>query len=107
MAIFRGTYPEDVIMEGDQNYILEELARVFYETPLEEPSYLNSYRWEGGALIYVCTDQQSGQWFVKASDNHRMRSGARLKATNAKILPKPVEIALRTRDTLPKTIKNY
>jgi hypothetical protein len=35
---------------------------------------------------------------IKALDNYRLESGARLKATDARNLPKPVKVALRTRD---------
>jgi hypothetical protein len=69
-------------------------------TPIGELAHLKSYRLEGGALIYTCTDQQSGQWLIRAIDNHRLGSGARLKARN---LPKPLKVALRTRDRLAQT----
>jgi hypothetical protein len=72
-----------MIMEEDQNCILEELDKVFRGIPLELP-YLKSYRWERGALIYVCANKQSGQWLIKATDNQRMVSGVKLRATNAK-----------------------
>jgi hypothetical protein len=48
--------------------------------------------------LYICTDQQSGQWLVRATDNHTLGSGATLKATDARNLPKPVKVALMTRD---------
>jgi hypothetical protein len=94
-------------MEEDQNYILEELAWMFHRTLIGELPHLKSYRPAGGALIYVCADLQSGQWLVKAIDNHRIGSRARLRVTNAKNLPKPVRIALRTRNKLPKARKSY
>jgi hypothetical protein len=53
--------------------------------------------------MYVCTNQQFGQWLIRAIDNHRLGSGARLKATDARNLPKPVKVALRTRDTAAKS----
>jgi hypothetical protein len=56
----------------DQNYVLEELARVFHGTLIRDLLHLKYYRWGGGALIYVCVDLQSGQWLVRATDNHRM-----------------------------------
>jgi hypothetical protein len=40
----------------------------------------------------VCADQQSGQWLTKAIDNHRLKSGTRLKATDARNLLKPVNL---------------
>jgi hypothetical protein len=46
-------------------------------------------------LIYICADQQSGQWHIKAIDNHRLGSGARLKSRN---LTKPIKVALRVRE---------
>ncbi|PNF16032.1 hypothetical protein B7P43_G04600, partial [Cryptotermes secundus] len=52
------------------------------------------------ALIYVRADQQSGQWLIKAIVNHRLKSGTRLKATDARNLPKPVKVALRTKDKI-------
>jgi hypothetical protein len=71
---------------------------VLRRTPIEELSHLKSYRLEGGALIYICADQQSGQWLIKAIDNHRLESGARLKATDARNLPNPLKVALRIGD---------
>jgi hypothetical protein len=67
-------------------------------TPLGELPHLKSYRLEEGARIYTCADQQCGQWLERAIDNHRLGSKARLKATDARNLPKPVRVALRTRD---------
>jgi hypothetical protein len=43
-------------MEEDQNHILEEVGRVFHGTLTGELPHLKSYRLEGSALIYVCTD---------------------------------------------------
>jgi hypothetical protein len=103
MAIFGETYPEDKLNEDDQNYILEELGKVLHRTPIGELPHLKSYRLEGGTLIYRCTDQQSGQLLVKATDNHRLGTGARLKITDARNLPKPVKVALRTRDKVSQT----
>jgi hypothetical protein len=51
----------------------------------------------------ICADQQSGQWLIKAIDNHRLGSGARLKATDARNLPKPIKVALRVRDKVAQT----
>jgi hypothetical protein len=76
---------------------LEALGEV-RRTPTGELPHLKSYRLEGGALIYMCDDQESGQWLIKALDNYRLESGARLKATDARNLPKPVKVALRIRD---------
>jgi hypothetical protein len=60
--------------------------------------HLKSYRLEGGALMYICADQQSGQYLIKAVENNRLESGARLKATDARNLPKSIKVALRIRD---------
>jgi hypothetical protein len=40
---------------------------------------------------------------VRATDKHRLESGARLKATDTRNLPKPVKVALRTRDKVVQT----
>jgi hypothetical protein len=53
--------------------------------------------------LYICADQQFGQWLIRAIDNHRLESGARLKATVARNLLKPVKVALRTRDKVAQT----
>jgi hypothetical protein len=45
----------------------------------------------------MCTDKQSSQWLIKAIDNHRLGSGARLKATVGSNLIKTVKVALRTK----------
>jgi hypothetical protein len=82
---------------------LAELGKVLRRTLLGELPHLKSYRLEGGALIYTCGDQQSGQWLIIAIDNHRLGSGARLKATDARNLPKPIKVALRVRDNVAQT----
>jgi hypothetical protein len=84
--------------EDDQTSILEALREVLRRTPIRELPHLKSYRLEGGALIYMCADQQSGQWLIKTIDNHRLESGAWLNATDARNLLKPVKVALRIRD---------
>jgi hypothetical protein len=100
IAIFKETYPEDKLIEDVLSSILEELGRVLRGTPIGELPHLKSYRLEGGALIYICANQQSGQWLIRATENHRLGTGARLKATDARNLPKPVKVALRTRDNV-------
>jgi hypothetical protein len=72
IAIFKETYPADKLNEDDQTSILEALGEVLRRTPIAELQYLKSYRQEGGALIYLCADQQSGQWLIKAIDYHRL-----------------------------------
>jgi hypothetical protein len=76
---------------------------VLHRTPTGELQHLKSYGLEGGALIYTCADQQSGQWLVKAINHHRLGIGVRLKATDARNLPKPVKVTLRTRDKVAQT----
>jgi hypothetical protein len=98
IAIFKENNPEDKVIKDDQDQILNELGRVFYGTPKGELPYLRSFRLEGGALIYVCANQQSVQWLIRATDSHRLGSGARLKATDARNHPMPAKVALRTKD---------
>jgi hypothetical protein len=62
ITIFKETYPEDKLTEHDQDSILEELGRVLCGTPIGELPHLKSYTLDGGAFIYMCADQQSGQW---------------------------------------------
>jgi hypothetical protein len=103
IPILKETYPEDKLNEDDQTYFLEELGKVLCRTPIGELPHRKSYRLEGGTLIYRCADQQSSQWLVKAIDNHRLGTGAKLKVTGARNLPKPVKVALRTRDKVIQT----
>jgi hypothetical protein len=56
--IFRETYPEDKLTEENQNSILEVLGEVLRRTPIGELPHLKSNRLEGGALMYICADQQ-------------------------------------------------
>jgi hypothetical protein len=88
IAAFKEAYPEDKLTEDNVNNILQELGRVLLGTP-------KSYRLEGGALIYICAR--------RATDNHRLGSEARLKATDARNFPKPVKVALRVRDKVVQT----
>jgi hypothetical protein len=53
--------------------------------------------------LHICVDEQHGQWLVRATDNHRLGSGARLKATDARNLPKPVKLAPWTWDKVAQT----
>jgi hypothetical protein len=43
-----------------------------------------------------------GQWLIRANDNHRLGSGARLEAMDAKNLPMLVKVALRMKDKIAK-----
>jgi hypothetical protein len=103
VGIFKEYYPEDKMTEDDQDHILEELGRVFRGTPKGELPHLRSFRLEGSALLYVCPDQQSGQWLIRYTDNHRLQSGIRLKPTEARNFPKTVNMALRTKDKVAKS----
>jgi hypothetical protein len=103
VAIFKDTFPEDKVTVNDQDCILEELGKMLRRTPTGELPHLKSYRLEGGALIYTCADQQSSQRLIRAIDNHRLGSRARLKATDARNLPKPIKMALRVRDKVAQT----
>jgi hypothetical protein len=49
------------------------------------------------------TNQRSHQWLIKATDNHRLGSGARLKGNGARNLLKLVKVALRMRDKAVKS----
>jgi hypothetical protein len=94
IAICKETYPED----RSPFWRYSALRR----TPLVELPRLKSHRLEGGELIYTCVDQQSGQWLIKTIDHHELGSGGKLKATEAKNLPKPVKVALRGRENIAK-----
>jgi hypothetical protein len=63
-------------MEDGQDHILKKLGTVFRGTANGEMPHLRSLRLKGGALTYVCTDQQSGQWLIRAT---RLGPGVRLK----------------------------
>jgi hypothetical protein len=69
-----------------------------YEEALTNIKILRSFKMEEGALIYACAKQQPGQWLIRATYIHRLGSGARLKAMDARNLPKPVQVVLRTKD---------
>jgi hypothetical protein len=68
MAILKKLYPEDKLNEDDQKSIFDVLGEVLRRTSAEVP-HLKSYRLEAGVLIYICADQQSGQWLSKAINN--------------------------------------
>jgi hypothetical protein len=60
-----------MLTENNLDQILDELWRGFRGTPQDLPD-LRSFMLEGGALIYVCADNQSGQWLIRVIDNHRL-----------------------------------
>lgn len=97
--ICKENYPEDKLTEDEQDLILEELGRVLCWTPKGELLHLRSFRQEG-----LCTDKQSSQCLIKAIDNHRLGSGARLKATVGRNLIKAVEVILRTKNKIIKSL---
>jgi hypothetical protein len=103
MAIFKELYPEDKVNEDDQWSILNVLGEALRGTPVKELLHLKSYKIEGGALIYICADQKSGQWLSKAINNHRLKTGTMLKVTEARNLPKPVKVAFRVWDNVVQT----
>jgi hypothetical protein len=102
VAILKYIFSEDKVTENDQDCILEELGEVLRRTPIELP-HLKSHRLTGIALIYICAEQQSGQWLIRAIDNHRLGSGAKLKAIDARNLPKPIKVALKVMDEVAQT----
>jgi hypothetical protein len=60
VVIFKETYPEEKLTEGDQDSILEALGEVLCRTPKEELPHLKSYRMVGGALFYVSSPKFVG-----------------------------------------------
>jgi hypothetical protein len=103
MTIFKMLYPEDLLNEDDEKSILDVMGEVLRRTSAEELPHLKSYRLEAGALIYICADEQSGQWHSKAIKNHWLKTGTRLKVTEARNLPKPVKVALSVRENVART----
>jgi hypothetical protein len=103
IAISKETYPEDKLTDHNQDSILEELEWVLRRTPIGELPHLSPTDWREVHLYNICTTQQSGQWLIRATDNNGLGSGARLKATDARNLHKPVKVALRTRDKVAQT----
>jgi hypothetical protein len=55
-------------------------------------------RLERGTIFYACADQRSVDWFITALHGFQITMETRLKATDTKHLPKPVKMALRTKD---------
>jgi hypothetical protein len=82
IAIFKDNCPEDKVTDNYQYQVLDELGRVFCGIPKGELSDLRSFR-KGSELKYVFGNKQSGQWLINVTVNHRLGSGARLKATDA------------------------
>jgi hypothetical protein len=90
------------VTKDDQEHILEVLGRMFRENVKGEIPHMRSLRLEGDAIMYVCSDQQTGQWLIIVTKNHRLGYGARPMATDTRNLPKPVKVALRTKNKCAK-----
>jgi hypothetical protein len=60
IAVLKENYPED------QEFILAEITGAFRKTSRKRLPQLRSYRLDGGALMYVCASQWSGQWLIEA-----------------------------------------
>jgi hypothetical protein len=103
VAIFKKNYPEDKLTEDEQDHIFEELGRVYHGTAKGELPHLRYFRLEGGTLTYVYAEQEFAQWLIKATDNHRLALWARLKAMDARKFPRPLKVALRTKDNTVKS----
>jgi uncharacterized protein (UPF0332 family) len=71
------------------------LERAFQGTPTGELPQLRFFK-------HVCTIQQFGKWFIKATDCHRLGSGARQETVNARNLPTSIKVALMTKDKATK-----
>jgi hypothetical protein len=91
-------HPEEQLSLEDVNFVLAKVGEVFRETLDGGRPLLRSYRLETGTIFYACADQRSVDWLVTAFHGFQIRKGVRLKATEAKHLPKPVKMALRTKD---------
>jgi hypothetical protein len=86
-VIFKESILQDKRTEDEHDLILEELGRAFQGTPTGELQQLRFFK-------HVCTIQQSGKWFIKATDCHRLGSGARQEAVNARNLLTSIKVAL-------------
>jgi hypothetical protein len=68
---------------------------VFHGTLKEELLHLKSDRLEKtGTVIYMCTDQWTGQWLIQAIYGHRLREGPALKEMDIRNLAKPLTMLL-------------
>jgi hypothetical protein len=73
---------------------LADVKRVLLETTGGGRPFLWFYRLEKG----VCPDQCSVDWIIAVLSGFQIREEVKLKAIDDKNLPKPVKMALRTRD---------
>jgi hypothetical protein len=78
--------------------VLAKVGELLRETPDGGRPLLRSYRLDEGTIFYACADQRSVDWLITAIHGFQIREGVRLKAIDAKHLPKPVKMALRTKD---------
>lgn len=95
-------YPGDKLSEEEKGPIMAEIAGAFRSIPMERLPWLRCYGLEGGALTYVCADQESGDWFIQTINWHRFGKETVLKATEAKDILRPVKMTLRTWDKQSK-----
>jgi hypothetical protein len=59
---------------------------------------LPSYKLQRDTFPYTYADLRRVDWLIAALHGFQIREGARLEATDAKHLPKPIKMALRTGD---------
>jgi hypothetical protein len=95
-------HPEEQLSPEDVNLVMGKVGEVFRETPDGGRPLLRSYRLGRGIIFYACADQRSVDWLVTALHGYQIREGARLKAIDAKHLPKPIKMALRTKEKVAK-----
>jgi hypothetical protein len=91
-------HPEEKLFLEDVHLVLAKVREVFRKTPNGERPLLRSYSLERGISFYACADQRSVDWLIAVLHGFQIREGARLKETDAKHFPKPVKMALRTKD---------
>jgi hypothetical protein len=93
-------HPEEKLSLEDTDLVLAKVGEVFRETPVGRRPLLRYYRLERDVLFYVCDHQRSVDRLIAALHGFKIRDGARLKATDAKHLPKPVTMALRMAESV-------
>jgi hypothetical protein len=67
--------------------------------------HLRSFRLKRGALMYGCTDQ-SDQWLIKTTDNHKFGSEARNLQTSVMVAHKTKDKVIKSYGELLKWIKD-
>lgn len=98
MAIIGENHPEEKLIEEDIRLIQAVILGKLDEAPDESLPRLRSFSLQDGALVYYCDDQQSANWLQKNIQGARIKENTILKVVDPKDLPKPVKVALRTRD---------